>query len=144
MWPSRDQLQFPLQVQPALNIRAMMFPGKRTFFKQSTVCKGQKLPRETRLRLSGAHRHSWLRPHLLPRSASSSFSRTLSSPGEQQPPLLFNGLSLLSCGAWQSKRLFLAERGQKPWDPAAHTATPRCAWSLVQVRGCFTFQNRLY
>lgn len=74
VWPSRDQLQFPLQVQPAFNIHGMMFPGERTFFKQSTVCIGQKLSRESRPEISKVHGHIWLKPYLLPQGASNFFS----------------------------------------------------------------------
>lgn len=99
VWPSRDQLQFPLQVQLAFNIHGMMFPGKRTFFKQSTVCIGQKLLREITPDISRVHRYIWLKLYLLPQGASNNFSMSLSFPEEYQPPLLSHVLSLLSCGA---------------------------------------------
>lgn len=93
VWRSRDPLQFPLQVQPAFHIHGMMFPGKRTLLKQSTVCTGQKLLRGIRPEISRAHRHIWLEPYLLSRGASNFFSISLSFPEEYQLPLLFNVLS---------------------------------------------------
>lgn len=68
------------------------------------------------------HRHSWLKPYLLPQGGSNFFSMALSFPGKYQPASLFHVLSVLNCGPWQSKRPFLAEeRGQKPWDPTVLT-----------------------
>lgn len=70
------------------------------------------------------HKHSQLKPSLLPQGGSNFFSVAVALPGKYQPPPLFHVLSLLNCGPWQSKRLFLAEeRRQKPWD---HTVLARC------------------
>lgn len=92
--------------------------GKRIFLfsKHGTVCTGQKLLRAIRPQRRRVHRHSWLEPYLLPQGGSN-FSMALPLPGQYQPPSLFRILSLLNCGPWQCKRLFLAEeRRQQPWD----------------------------
>jgi len=61
-WPSRDQLQFPLQVQPVFHIHGTMSPRKRTFFKHSTVCTGENFSEKSEQRLAECTGTSSLEP----------------------------------------------------------------------------------